>query len=162
MLTNYTTGALPCFGPPEVCSRQAHRIIAAGLKGVKRMSRQRSQSPVLSWHQVLQQHRTLRGIAQDSLLVDFGESGYRNKHLPDGRILYPGEGLAGNQQPVKGNRILLEALADRRLLQVFRRERQNCWTDIGFYRVEAVKYRFEEAERRYMYWFTLAPVRENG
>lgn len=126
------------------------------------MSRQRSQPPVLSWRQVLQRHRTLRGIAQDSLLVDFGESGYRNQHLPDGRILYPGEGLAGDQQPTRGNRILLEALADRRPLRVFRRKRQNRWTDIGVYRVEAVEYRFEEAERRYMYWFTLAPVRENG
>lgn len=116
------------------------------------------QPPILSWRQVLQQHRSLRGIARDSLLVDFGESGYRNRYLPDGRIIYPGEGLAGNQQPVRGNRILLGALAEGRPMRVFRRERRNGWVDLGPYRVEAVEYVWEEAEGRYVYRFTLAPV----
>ena len=115
-------------------------------------------SKTLSWREVLAQHKTLRGIAQGSLLVDFGESGYRNAHLSDGRILYPGEGLAGNQQPVRGNRILLEALAERRPMRVFRREGVNRWMELGFYRVESVDYRFEKAERRYIYWFTLTPA----
>ena len=107
-------------------------------------------------------HKTLRGIAQDSLLVDFGESGYRNIYLPDERILYPGEGLAGNQQPTRGNRVLLEAHAEARRMRVFRRDGINRWTDLGFYRVENVRHHFEEAERRYVYWFTLARVERNS
>ncbi|WP_018467759.1 hypothetical protein [Calidithermus timidus] len=118
-------------------------------------------SSPLSWREVLARHKSLRGIAQGSLLVDRGESGYRNRFLADGRIVYPGEGLEGNQQPTRGNAILLEALQTGSPLRVFLREGVNRWRDLGFYRVEGVEYRLEEAERRYIYWFTLAPV-ENG
>ncbi len=159
MLTNYTTGALSAIVRLRLSSfRQAHRIIAAGLKGVKRMARGDSEDKTLSWREVLVQHKTLRGIAHGSLLVDFGESGYRNLHLPDGRIRYPGEGLAGNQQPVRGNRILLEALESGCPMRVFRREGTNRWRDLGPYCLEQVEYRLEEAEGRYIYWFTLAPA----
>lgn len=34
--------------------------------------------------------------------MDRGESGYRNRFLPDGRILYMGEGKRGDQEPVGG------------------------------------------------------------
>lgn len=112
---------------------------------------------LLSWREVLAQHKSLRGIARHSLLVDRGESGYRNIFLKDGRILYPGEGL-GHQQPARGNAILLQALEEQRALRVFYREGQNRWRDLGTYRVRGVDYRLEEAENRYMYWFSLEPV----
>jgi hypothetical protein len=119
-------------------------------------------SPLLTWREVLAQHKSLRGIARDSLLVDKGESGYRNRFLADGRIEYPGEGLEGHQQPTGGNALLLEALQTQRPLRVFLREGTNRWRELGFYRVEGVEYRLEAAEKRYVYWFTLVPVEGRG
>ncbi|MCS7069342.1 MAG: hypothetical protein N2Z75_10155 [Meiothermus sp.] len=113
---------------------------------------------MLTWKEVLAQHKTLRGIGAHSLLVDRGESGYPNRFLPDGSILYPGEGLSGSQQPVKGNRRLLQALAAQTPLRVYQRIQPNCWLDRGLFRVEGVEYRWEEAERRYVYWFRLVPL----
>lgn len=117
-------------------------------------------SSVLTWKEVLSKHKTLRGIGKDSLLVDRGESGYKNRFLPDGSILYPGEGLSGNQQPTHGNQILLQALASQTPMRVYQREKTNCWLDRGWFRVESVDYRFDEAERRYVYWFRLVPLNE--
>ncbi len=115
------------------------------------------QKVTMTWQEVLSQHKSLRGIAFKSLLVDGGESGYANRFLPDGSVLYPGEGLVGNQQPLRGNQILLEAHADSRAMRVFWREAPNQWQDLGLYLVAEVKYSYEEAEKRYVYWFTLIP-----
>ncbi|MCS7057331.1 MAG: hypothetical protein NZ849_07560 [Meiothermus sp.] len=112
----------------------------------------------LSWREVLKEHKTLRGIGQNSLLVDRGESGYNNRFLPGGVILYPGEGLSGHQQPVGGNRRLLVALSTQHPMQVFLREGVNCWRALGPYRVAAVDYVWEEGERRFVYWFRLEPL----
>lgn len=114
---------------------------------------------MMTWKEVLAKHKTLRGIGPHSLLVDRGESGYKNRFLPDGSILYPGEGLSGNQQPTRGNRILLLALAAHTPLRVYRRERTNCWRDCGWFLVESVEYRWEESEGRYVYWFRLVPLK---
>lgn len=112
----------------------------------------------MTWREVLAQHKTLRGIGQQSLLVDRGESGYKNRFLSDGAILYPGEGLAGHQQPTGGNRILLEALASQTPMRVYERKKTNCWQDRGLFLVESVEYRWEELERRYVYWFRLVSL----
>ena len=111
----------------------------------------------MRWSEVLKIHKTLRGIGHTSLLVDRGESGYCNRFLEDDQILYPGEGLMGNQQPTRGNRILLEALSGQQSLRVFCREAHNHWTDLGLYRIAEVQYSLEPAEARYIYWFTLVP-----
>lgn len=115
------------------------------------------QPPLMSWREVLAIHKTLRGIGPHSLLVDKGESGYRNEFLPEGRIVYPGEGLQGNQQPTGGNRILLEAYAEKRSMRVFARHGPNRWRDLGMYRVEGVEYGWLQPEQRYIYNFTLTP-----
>ncbi|MGK0620063.1 hypothetical protein [Meiothermus cerbereus] len=114
---------------------------------------------MLTWKEVFAEHKTLRGIGKDSLLVDRGESGYKNRFLSDGSILYPGEGLAGNQQPLGGNRVLLEALEDQKPMRLYLREGVNRWFRLGLYRVEAVEYCWEESERRYVYWFRLVPLK---
>lgn len=114
---------------------------------------------MMTWKEVLAKHKTLRGIGQHSLLVDRGESGYKNRFLPDGSILYPGEGLSGHQQPLGGNRILLLALASQTPMRVYQREKTNHWHDRGLFRVESVEYRLEEAERRYVYCFWLVPLK---
>ncbi len=116
-------------------------------------------SSMLTWKEVLAEHKTLRGIGKDSLLVDRGESGYKNRFLPDGSILYPGEGLWGNQQPRGGNRILLDALEQRKPMRLYLREGTNRWVRLGLYRVASVDYRWEEGERRYVYWFRLVPLK---
>lgn len=126
-------------------------------EGVKR-SNPRVGGHILSWREVLRWHKSLRGIAPKSLLIDRGESGYKNKFLQGGRILYPGEGLAGNQQPTKGNAILLQALTEQRVMRVFCRQASNRWHDLGDYTVQGVDYRLDEAEGRYVYWFILEPV----
>jgi hypothetical protein len=109
----------------------------------------------MTWKEVLSRHKTLRGIGRRSLLVDRGESGYRNQFL-GGKILYPGEGLEGNQQPIKGNATLLRVLAERQAMRVYLRETANRWRDLGDYLVESVEYR-QESQQRYVYWFTLVP-----
>ncbi|MEZ0349153.1 MAG: hypothetical protein ABWJ90_11745 [Thermus sp.] len=111
----------------------------------------------LSWSEVFALHGTRRGIGRGSLLVDQGESGYRNVFLPDGRILYMGEGKRGHQEPVGGNLRLLLAHREGRSLRVFLRERPGVWWDLGWYRVEGWQYALWEEEGRYVYWFTLAP-----
>lgn len=113
---------------------------------------------MMTWKEVLAKHKTLRGIGQHSLLVDQGESGYPNRFLPDGSILYPGEGLSGHQQPLGGNQVLLLALACQSPMRVYQREKTNQWQDRGLFRVESVEYRWEEAEHRYVYWFRLVPL----
>jgi len=111
----------------------------------------------LSWSEVFAYHRTRKGIGKRSLLVDRGESGYRNVFLPDGRILYQGEGKRGNQEPVGGNLCLLLAQKRGTPLRVFLRERPGLWRDLGYYRVEGHRYSLLPEEGRWVYWFTLAP-----
>jgi hypothetical protein len=111
----------------------------------------------LSWSEVFAYHRTRKGIGRQSLLVDRGESGYRNLFLPDGRILYMGEGLRGHQEPLGGNLRLLLAHREGTPLRVFLREAPGRWRDLGRYRVEGWRYALLEEEGRYVYWFTLGP-----
>ncbi|TBH20580.1 hypothetical protein [Thermus thermamylovorans] len=111
----------------------------------------------LSWSEVFAVHRSRRGIGEQSLLVDRGESGYRNLFLADGRILYMGEGRRGHQEPLGGNLRLLLAYREGKPLRVFLRERPGLWRDLGLYRVEAFRYELWSEEGRYVYWFTLAP-----
>lgn len=111
----------------------------------------------LSWSEVFAVHRTRKGISRRSLLVDRGESGYRNLFLPDGRILYMGEGKRGHQEPLGGNLRLLLAHREGTPLRVFLRERPGRWQDLGWYRVEGWRYALLPEEERYVYWFTLAP-----
>ncbi|RTI12513.1 hypothetical protein [Thermus scotoductus] len=111
----------------------------------------------LSWSEVFAYHRTRKGIGKRSLLVDRGESGYRNVFLPDGCILYQGEGKRGNQEPVGGNLRLLLAQERGTPLRIFLRERPGLWQDLGCYRVEGHRYSFLPEEGRWVYWFTLAP-----
>ncbi|WP_198665507.1 hypothetical protein [Thermus sediminis] len=111
----------------------------------------------LSWAEVFAYHRTRRGIGGRSLLVDRGESGYKNLFLPDGRILYMGEGKRGHQEPTGGNLRLLLAHREGRPLRVFLREAPGRWRDLGPFRVEGWRYALLEEEGRYVYWFTLAP-----
>ncbi|WP_022798643.1 hypothetical protein [Thermus islandicus] len=117
---------------------------------------------MLAWSEVLAYHRTRKGIGKQSLLVDRGESGYRNRFLPDGRILYMGEGRRGHQEPRGGNLRLLLAHKEGRPLRVFLREAPGRWRDLGPYRVEAWRYALWEEEGRYVYWFTLAPGGSGG
>lgn len=111
----------------------------------------------LSWSEVFAYHRTRKGIGKRSLLVDRGESGYRNVFLPDGRILYQGEGKRGNQEPIGGNLRLLLAQKKGTPLRIFLRERPGLWRDLGCYRVEGHRYSLLPEEGRWVYWFTLAP-----
>ena len=78
--------------------------------------------------------------------MDRGEPGYRNRFLPDGRILYMGEGKRGDQEPVGGNLRLLLAHREGTPLRVFLRERPGVWRDLGCYRVEGWRYALLEEE----------------
>ena len=111
----------------------------------------------LSWSEVFAVHRARRGIGERSLLVDRGESGYKNRFLPDGRIVYMGEGKRGHQEPLGGNLRLLRAYAEGKALRVFLREKPGIWQNLGLYRVVGVSYGLLPEEGRYVYWFTLEP-----
>lgn len=112
----------------------------------------------LSWRQVLEIHRSRRGIAKTSLLVDAGESGYSNLFLANGSIQYPGEGRSGHQYPTKGNLQLINSVESRSRYRVFNREAPNVWTEIGLFEVESFDYALDETQKRNVFWFLLKPV----
>ena len=89
---------------------------------------------MLAWSEVLAYHRTRKGIGKQSLLVDRGESGYRNRFLPDGRILYMGEGRRGHQEPRGGHLRLLLAHKAGRPLRASLREAPGRWRPLWPYR----------------------------
>lgn len=148
---------------------RADRIIALVQRGVKQKRAVRgavkpvampktmrfSQARLLAWREVLARHKTLRGIGKNSILVDRGESGYRNQFDAQGQIIYQGEGQSGNQLPVGGNQILLQALERRKKMWVYLREAPNVWRPLGRYRVVSVEYRLDPEKSRYVYFFCL-------
>ncbi len=116
----------------------------------------------LSWRDVLAIHGSRRGIRitplQATILLDFGLSHYKNDRRDSHRIHYQGEGLRGDQTPVKGNAGLLECLETQRPVRVFERTKPGVWFDRGPHFVVDVAYKKLESEKRMVFEFVLEPA----
>lgn len=126
---------------------------------------------VLSWHDVLKYHKTQAGIhaptkadasLQRSILMNTAaDADYPDEHQGDD-IFSIGEGQAGDQQPVRGNRGLITAEEYGYEIRIFEKMKKDHWYDRGLYRVIGHEYiQSSDGERRLMR-FRLRPVQENA
>ncbi len=124
---------------------------------------------LLTWHEVLRHHRTLRGInapvAGDadtprSILVNaapgapYGDSGVADT------FDYAGEGRAGDQTPTRGNRGLILAHERGYPVRMFEKRGPNRWRDHGDYLVGDYTDGYDPAERRRVIRFRLRRMEE--
>lgn len=122
---------------------------------------------ILTWAEVSRTHRIRNGVYQRgghliSLLTDFGRI---NPCYPDvaaddsgETIFYTGEGRHGDQHLSPGNRALLDAITTAHSVPLFNKLSTGRWQHIGFWRVACAAHRFDEAERRMLWRFTLERV----
>lgn len=120
-------------------------------------------APVLTWGEVSRTHRVRNGVYHRggrlvSLLTDFGRI---NPCYPDalsedgGTIVYTGEGRHGDQLLSPGNRALLAAVESGHAVPLFNKLGTGRWQLTGRWRVTSAEHRFDEAERRMLWRFTL-------
>jgi len=111
----------------------------------------------LSWNDVLRYHKTQAGIhaplegAADvarSILTNMNhDAPYADEEIAKG-FHYIGEGQAGDQQPTRGNRGLINAEEHGYIIRVFEKVRKNVWRDRGEYTVISHEYVDEVGGRR--------------
>lgn len=118
---------------------------------------------VYSWAEVNQVHRIRSGIYQRrgvliSLLTDFGRI---NPCYPDYHgnttetIFYTGSGRRGDQKLDLANRALLDAVDSGIVVPLFNKLTVGRWEFLGFWRVIAGRYVFDEKQHRMLWKFTL-------
>lgn len=121
----------------------------------------------LTWSAVNKTHKTRHGIYQRngqliSLLTDFGRINpcYPDKHGEStNTILYTGNGRRGDQKLDPQNRALLDAIPSETEVPLFNKLAPGRWQFMGFWRVTAGKYIFDENQSRMVWKFTLEQVR---
>jgi hypothetical protein len=122
---------------------------------------------LLTWTEVNRTHRFRNGVYQRrgrliSLLTDFGRinSCYPDRHDAEDHetIYYTGEGRHGDQHLSPGNRALLAAIESGRSVPLFNKLAVGRWQHMGYWRVVAASQRFNEAENRMLWLFTLKKV----
>lgn len=127
------------------------------------MRKKASIGDVFSWDDVSEIHRVRNGIYQRnerliSLLTDFGRI---NPCYPDfegetaDTIHYTGAGRRGDQKLDAANRALLAAVETGHSVPLFNKLAVGRWQFLGFWRVVAGAYLFEEKTRRMVWKFTL-------
>ena len=118
---------------------------------------------VFSWADVGRIHRIRNGIYQRngrliSLLTDFGRI---NPCYPDfhgdtrDTIYYTGSGRRGDQKLDAQNRALLDAVDSEIGVPLFNKLAPGRWKFLGYWRVAAAGYVFEENQGRMVWKFTL-------
>ena len=120
----------------------------------------------LTWEEVGRTHPVRNGVYQRggrlvSLLTDFGRINpcYPDEASADGEtILYTGEGRRGDQHLSPGNRALLAAAESGHAVPLFNKLGVGRWQLTGLWRVERAEHRYDEAERRMLWRFTLKRV----
>jgi hypothetical protein len=123
-------------------------------------------SPALTWEEVSRTHRVRNGVYHRggrlvSLLTDFGRLNpcYPDALSADGEsIVYTGEGRHGDQHLSPGNRALLAAVESGHAVPLFNKLGVGRWQLTGRWRVASAEHRFDEAERRMLWRFTLKRV----
>lgn len=123
---------------------------------------------VFSWNEVSEIHRVRHGIYQRrdkliSLLTDFGKI---NPCYPDysgedkDTIFYTGAGRRGDQKLDSFNRAMFAAIESKHTVPLFNKLAVGHWEFLGFWRVTAGKYIFDDAQKRMIWQFTLERVNE--
>ena len=120
----------------------------------------------LTWAEVKCLHPTRLGIYHTngvlrSLLTDLGayNSCYPDAVDPAGAtMLYTGEGRRGDQGLTPGNRALFDAIESAHAVPVFLKLGVGRWRHTGFWRVTAAAHRYDEAQERMLWLFTLQRV----
>ncbi|MDT5159442.1 MAG: hypothetical protein QOC61_1247 [Acidobacteriota bacterium] len=121
---------------------------------------------IITWDEVNRTHRIRNGVYQRaghlvSLLTDFGRINpcYPDSATEDGETVnYTGEGRHGDQHLSPGNRALLAAIESGHAVPLFNKLGVGRWQHTGFWRVTEASHRFDEAERRMLWRFTLRKV----
>lgn len=120
---------------------------------------------VLTWAEVSRTHRTRLGVYQKdgrlvSLLTDFGRLNpcYPDAAADEDTILYVGHGRRGDQHLTPPNRALLDAVRTGHAVPLFNKLGVGRWQHMGFWRVADAEHRYDEAERRMLWRFTLKRV----
>jgi hypothetical protein len=117
----------------------------------------------IGWAEVSKIHKVRHGIYQRkgrliSLLTDFGRI---NPCYPDTHgksadtILYTGNGRRGDQKLDAQNRALLYAIDSEIAVPLFNKLAPGRWQFLGYWRVVAGKYLFDEKQGRMVWKFTL-------
>ena len=123
---------------------------------------------ILSWAEVNRTHRIQSGVYQRggrlvSLLTDFGRINpcYPDRHAEgdEDTIYYTGEGRHGDQHLSPGNCALLAAVGTDHAVPLFNKLSVGRWQHTGFWRVAAAEHRFDAAENRMLWRFTLKRAR---
>ena len=125
---------------------------------------------IFSWSEVGEVHRTRHGIYQKnerliSLLTDFGKI---NPCYPDihgetqDTIFYTGAGRRGDQQLDSFNQAMFNAVESKHAVPLFNKLAVGRWELLGFWRVTAGKYIYDETQKRMVWKFTLERSRENA
>ena len=118
---------------------------------------------IYSWLEVSDLHKIRNGIYQRqgrliSLLTDFGRINpcYPDAHgdTPD-TIFYTGSGRRGDQKLDPRNRALLDAIESEISVPLFNKLGVGRWVFLGYWRVVAAKYIFEEEQGRMVWKYTL-------
>ncbi|HEX8722024.1 MAG TPA: hypothetical protein VF736_15425 [Pyrinomonadaceae bacterium] len=125
---------------------------------------------VLTWDEVSRTHPVRNGVYQRggrlvSLLTDFGRINpcYPDALSADGEtISYTGEGRHGDQHLSPGNRALLAAVETGHAVPLFNKLGTGRWQLTGHWRVTSAEHRYDEAERRMLWRFTLKKAGGGG
>jgi len=118
---------------------------------------------VLCWSEVARIHRSRNGIYQSngrlvSLLTDFGRINpcYPDFHGTSTDIInYTGSGRRGDQKLDSANRAMMAAIACKHIVPLFNKLAVDRWEFLGFWRVTASAYVFDETRERMIWKFTL-------
>jgi hypothetical protein len=93
-----------------------------------------------------------------SLLTDFGKINppYQDRYRDDGdEISYTGAGRRGDQRLDRQNQAMLAAIESRHCVPLFCKLGVNRWQFLGFWRVAAGEYVFDEPQQRMLWKFRL-------
>ena len=118
---------------------------------------------VFSWNDVSEIHKIRNGIYQRSgrlisLLTDFGKINpcYPDFHgeNPD-TIFYTGAGRRGDQKLDSFNQAMFNAIKLKHAVPLFNKLAVGRWRSMGFWRVAAGEYIYDEKQDRMVWKFTL-------
>lgn len=118
---------------------------------------------IFRWSEISEIHRTRNGIFQSggvlrSLLTDFGKINqpYQDRYRDDGDVIsYTGAGRRGDQRLDPQNQAMLAAIESRHFVPLFCKLGVNRWQFLGYWRVAAGEYVFDEHQQRMLWKFGL-------
>jgi len=118
---------------------------------------------IISWSEVSQVHKIRNGIYQRngkliSLLTDFGRINpcYPDVHgQTNHTIFYTGNGRRGDQKLDAQNQALLDAVNSDVDVPLFNKLKPGDWEFMGYWRIVAGSYVFDEKQERMVWRFIL-------